>query len=280
MRLVPFAASLLILAAPAFAGGLFDDDDCRYTAPRRGVTSAAGVTRVVIHAGSGSLRVDGVPGATQIQVDGTACTSDEDFLSRMSLTMRRSGSELHIETKIPDKTVIFGFFSARIDFTVTVPAGVQLSIDDGSGWIKVSNVGTTTIDDGSGSIEARNIRGNLTINDGSGATVVDDVSGNLLIEDDSGEIVVKNVAGKVEIEDDSGAMTVSRVQSLHVREDGSGSISAHDVRGDVLIDFDGSGSVTASDVGGNFTVHRKTSGSIDHVRVAGKVDIPERKRRD
>lgn len=279
MRIAAIAATVLFAAVPALAGGLFDDDDCRYTAARRATTPAAGVTKVVIHAEAGSLKVDGTPGATQIAVNGTACTSDEDFLDRMNLTLRRSGSELHIEASIPEKTVFFGFFSARIDFAVTVPAGVPVSIDDSSGWIQIANTGTTTIDDNSGSIEVRNIRGNLTINDDSGAIEVDNVAGNVLIEDDSGEITVRNITGKVEIEDDSGAINVARVDELHIREDDSGSISVHDVKRDVLIDYDGSGSVTVADVGGNFTVNRKGSGSIDYVRVAGKVEIPERKRR-
>ncbi len=282
MKIAAIAATAAFLTAalPASAGGLFDDTDCRYTAARRAATPAAGITRVVIHAESGSLKVDGIPGATQIGVNGTACTSDEDFIDRMTLTMRRSGSEIHIESSIPGKTVFLGFFSARLDFSVSVPAGLPVSIDDDSGWIKVANVGTTTIDDDSGSIEVRDIRGNLTINDDSGSIEVDTISGNVLIEDDSGEITVRNVSGKVEIEDDSGAINVSRVESLHIRDDGSGSIDANQVKRDVLIDRDGSGSVTVADVGGNFTVHRKGSGSIDHVRVSGKVDIPERKRRD
>jgi hypothetical protein len=272
------AAAALLTAGPAFAGGLFDDDDCKYTAPRRGSTPAAGVSRVIIHAESGSLKVDGTAGATQIGVAGTACTSDEDFLNRMTLTMRKSGGDLHIDVSIPQKNVFLGFFSARLDFAVTVPNGMPVVIDDDSGWIKISNLGATTIDDDSGSIEARNMRGNLTINDDSGAIEVDTVAGNVLIEDDSGEITVRNVTGKVEIEDDSGAISVSRVASLHIREDDSGSISAHEIKSDVLVDYDSSGSITVADVGGNFTVHRKSGGSIDYVRVAGKVEIPERKR--
>ncbi|MGZ5474060.1 MAG: hypothetical protein ACXWG4_08870, partial [Thermoanaerobaculia bacterium] len=157
------AATVLLSAGSAFAGGLFDDMDCRHTAPRKGASPAAGVSRVVIHADSGSLKVDGTPGVTQIAVSGTACTSDEDFLDRITLTMRRSGSDLHITADIPDKTVIFGFFSARLDLGITLPAGMPVVIDDDSGWIKVANTGTTTIDDDSGAIEVVNVRGDLTI---------------------------------------------------------------------------------------------------------------------
>lgn len=271
------AATVLLSAGSAFAGGLFDDDDCSHTAPRKAASPVAGVSRVVIHAESGSLKVDGTPGVTQITAAGTACTSDEDFLERITLTMRRSGSDLHITADIPDKTVIFGFFSARLDLGITLPAGMPVVIDDDSGWTKVANTGTTTIDDDSGAIEVVNVRGDLTIHDDSGAIDINGVTGNVIVEDDSGELTVKNVGGNVEIEDDSGAITVAQVQgSLRIRNDDSGSILVTNVKRDVSIDDDGSGGIDVADVGGNFTVGQKGSGGIDYARVAGRVRIPEK----
>jgi len=272
------AASVLLTAGSAFAGGLFDGNDCRHTAPRKGSSPAAGVSRVVIHADSGWLKVDGTPGATQIVAAGTACTSDEDFLDRITLTMRRSGSDLHITTDIAPRTIVFGFFSARLDLGVTLPAGLPVVIDDDSGWIKVANTGTTTIDDDSGAIEVVNVRGDLTIHDDSGAIEINGVSGNVTIEDDSGELTVKNVGGNVEIEDDSGAISVATVQGwLRIREDDSGSITVKNVRRDVMIDDDGSGSIDVADVGGAFTVgHKSGGGGIEYARVAGKVRVPEK----
>jgi hypothetical protein len=38
--------------------------------------------------------------------------------------------------------------------------------------------------------------------------------------------------------------------------------------------------VAVTDIGGDFVVGRKSSGAIDYVRVGGRVDIPERHRRD
>ena len=270
--------SLLLGTGSAFAGGIFDGDDCRHTAPRRGATPAAGVSRVVIHADSGALKVEGTPGATQIAASGTACTSDEDFLERITLTMRRSGSDLHITADIPEKSVIFGFFSARLDLGITLPAGLPVVINDDSGWMKVSNTGTTTIDDDSGAIEVTNVRGNLTIHDDSGAIEIDGVTGDVIIEDDSGELTVKNVGGNVEIEDDSGAITVARVEgSLRIREDDSGSIFVQNVKRDVLIDDDGSGAIEVADVGGGFTVGQKHGGGgIEYARIAGRVRVPEK----
>jgi ribosomal protein S28E/S33 len=279
MKLAAIAAATTLVATTAMAGGLFDGDECKYTAARRLAVPAAGVSKVVIHAESGFLKVEGTTGAGQITASGTACTSDEDFLPRMTLTQRRNGSELHITADIPEKNVIFGFFQARLDFTVTMPQGVPVSIDDDSGLIRVVNTGAVAINDDSGAIELRNIRGPVTIDDDSGGIDIDTVAGSVTISDDSGEIVIKNVQGNVEIEDDSGSITVARVTgSLRVREDDSGSIVVENVRGDVTVDDDGSGSIQVADIGGNFTVGHKSSGGIDYERVSGRVRVPEKHR--
>jgi hypothetical protein len=277
MRLATIAVVAALVTVPALADGLFDDDDCKYTAKRHVATPASGITKIVVHAESGSLEVTGTPGASQIVADGTACTSDDAFLPRMNLSLRKIGTELHVDANIPEKTVVFGFFSSRLDFAVTLPAGLPVEIDDGSGWLKVSNTGATSIDDGSGSIEVRNVRGPLVIHDGSGAIEIDTVTGNVNVEDDSGELAIRNVTGGVEIEDGSGAISVARVEgSLRIRDDGSGSITVQNVRRDVTIDEDGSGGVEVADVGGNFTVGRKGSGHIDYERVGGRVSVPSR----
>lgn len=280
MKRTAMAAAMLILGGnAAFAGGLFDDD-CKYTAPRNLSAPAAGVTKVVIHADAGSLSVDGRQGATQIATTGTACTSDDDFLDRITMTQRRSGSTLYIEANIPDRTVLFGFFQARLDMAVTLPAGLEVSIDDDSGWIKTSNTGALDIDDDSGSIEVRNVRGPVRIDDDSGEIEIDAVIGDVKISDDSGSISIKDVNGSVEIEDDSGGIVIARVEgTVHIRNDDSGSIEVTNVKRDVLIDEDGSGAIEVADIGGNFTVGSKGSGGIDYERVTGRVKVPERFRR-
>lgn len=273
------AASLLLAAVPAAGDGLFDGEDCRYSAPRNASTPAAGISRIVIHAESGFLKVDGADGAAQVVVRGTACSSDQDFLERMALKLSKSGSVLHIDAEIPSRTVVFGFFSARLDFAVTVPSGVPVSIEDGSGWIQTSNTGALEIEDGSGSIEVKQARGGVAVQDGSGAITLDGVTGDVSIEDGSGEMTLRNITGNITIEDGSGSIEVARVEgAVRIDEDGSGSIDIQQVKRDVVVDDDGSGNVSVADVGGNFTVSHKGAGSIVHERVAGTVTLPKDRR--
>ena len=274
MRTLAFAAAGVLLLASSGTAGIFDDE-CRHTAPRKVGAQAAGVGRVIIHAEAGSLTVTGSAGASQIVASGTACTSDDDLLPKMTLSMSRSGADLHVRAEIPRKTVFFGFYEARLDFGVSLPAGMPVVIDDDSGWMKVSGTGKTTIDDDSGAIEVRNVRGDLTIDDDSGSIDVEDVVGRVTINDESGGMNLSDIRGDVTIEDDSGAISIQRVEgTVRIPDDDSGEIRVRNVRGDVLIDEDDSGSVDVADIGGRFTVGRKSSGSIDYARVAGKVSVP------
>lgn len=276
MKIAATGVLAALLAVPA-AAGVFTDDECRHSEPRRAQTAAAGITKVVIHAVSGSLEVEGMEGAGAVVVDGKACSSESDLIDQMMITLRKRGSVLHIEAEIPEKRMIFGFYAARLDFSVTLPAGLPVEIEDGSGWMRVSNTGATSIQDGSGSIEVRGVHGPLAIDDGSGGIDVDGVVGPLAVSDGSGEMLIRNVRGDVTLEDGSGAISVSHLESsLRIREDGSGSIGVRNVRGAVVIDDDGSGAVDVADIGGDFTLRHKGSGSVSHERIAGRVSVPGR----
>lgn len=269
-------AALLLSATAAMAGR--DHEECRYSEGRRVATPAAGITKIVVLGRSGSLHVDGRQGVTEILAAGTACTSDKDALRDINLTARRVGSELHIEAHTPDSGMVFGFWEARLDFGVVVPFGIATEVRDGSGWLKVTNVGHTRIEDGSGKLEVRNIRGNLTVRDGSGEAEIEDVTGNLDVEDGSGELDIRNIGGNVTIEDDSGEINVEQVQGeVLVRDDGSGSINIREVKRNVTVDEDGSGGIDVSDVGGDFTVKGRNGRGIDYSRVTGRVSVPTRR---
>jgi hypothetical protein len=258
MRALILTLSVLI-ATTAHAGWF---DDCREQASRTAVQSAAGVTRVVIIARAGFLHVEGRPGATEIRASGQACAANESQLAGIVLSGSRSGSEVRIEAIVPSDDRSFFSASPKLDFTVTLPAGIAVDIDDTSGEMTIKNVGNAKINDTSGGIDIRHVTGNLTIRDTSGGIEIEDVTGDVLIPyDTSGGVDIRGVGGSVTIE-----------------EKGSGSVEIHNVKRSVLIGKKGSGSIFVADVGGDFTVREKGSGSIDYERVAGRVSVPERHR--
>ena len=241
MRLRSIAIVGLMLVPGSVYADLFD---CSNKAPLRVSASAAGVRRVVVVGRAGSLRIIGRPGAAEIVASGTACASDKDDLRDIKLTSEREGSDLRIEAVIPDSSSFFSFsHNSRLDFEVSVPAGAEVSVTDGSGSLEIRDVGSASVVDGSGEVIIRGAKGDVKVRDGSGSIEINDVTGDVEIRDGSGSIDVDNVTGSV------------------------------------LVDGDGSGSVNVSDVRGNFEIRRKGSGGVDYERVGGQVRVPEKHRR-
>lgn len=244
------ALTLVLVAGAAYA-------DCDHEADREATVDADGVRLIEIDAGAGTLEVEGREGATRVEARGTACASRESALDEIRIATRRSGDRLRVVAEIPDGRY---WDEARLDLEVSVPAGVAVKVDDGSGSLRVRKVGSLEIDDGSGSID------------------VEDVAGDVEIDDGSGEIDVRGVGGEVRINDGSGSIDVRRAGAVVIEDDGSGEIDLAEIDGDVLVRSDGSGSISARDVGGDFTVRRDGSGGIRYDRVAGRVSVPERDR--
>ena len=226
-----FALPLVLAGSTAFA-------DCEHSAARRLTANAAGANRVVVVGKAGKLRVTGRSQA-DVTASGTACTSDRDFLQEINIVARRDGSDVIVEAVIPERVAVFGWFEARLDLEVNVPANLEVVVRDGSGGLDIENVGALDVTDGSGEVDIRGVRGNLEVRDGSGQLSIRDVTGNVEIHDGSGSIEVSHVGG-----------------SVLVRADGSGGIDVSDVKGDFIVDRDG-------------------SGGVDYERVGGKVRVPK-----
>jgi hypothetical protein len=230
--------SLLAVVSTTAYADLFD---CTNNAARRVSATTAGVSRIVVVGRAGSLRVAGRAGVTEVVANGTACSSDRDDLRDIQLTAQRDGADLRIEAVIPDK-LTWSFNQARLDFDVTVPSGVAVSIVDGSGSTEVTGVGALSVVDGSGSLIIRGVQGNAGVRDGSGSLDISDVTGSVTVNDGSGSIEIAHVGGSV------------------------------------VIESDGSGGVSVDDVRGGFEVRRKGSGGIDYERIGGSVSVPQRHR--
>jgi hypothetical protein len=229
-------AAIALTTATTAGAGLFSD--CDHTAPRSLSSPTSGITKIVVVGHQGTLKVEGRAGVAEMRASGTACASSDSLLSDVTLRASRSGSELRVEAIIPED-----LFSeeASLDFAVTVPNNIAISVEDGSGSLEISGTATLDVTDGSGELSVKNVNGDVTITDGSGSIDVADVS------------------GRVRITDGSGSIDVVRAGAVTVAADGSGSVHVSDIRGD-------------------FFVGVKGSGSIDYERVAGKVDVPTRER--
>jgi len=254
-------------------------DRCRYEAERT-ASSSGSVDALRLTAGSGFLEVVGVEGLREVRAVARACASHEEFLDDLLLLPDMAGNTFILETHYPDFSGWRGGNRyARLDLRVEFPAGLAADIEDGSGEISISDLGSLMLDDGSGEVVINGIRGDLTIDDGSGELEIRGVSGTVSLDDGSGEIVLVDVGSDVMIDDSSGEIEVRGVGGSIELRDSSGEIDVQDVIGNVRVLSDSSGDIQVEGVGGDFIVDRDGSGSIQHEAVQGTVDIPKKKGR-
>jgi|KBSMisStandDraft_5_1062788.scaffolds.fasta_scaffold779974_1 hypothetical protein len=192
---------VLIFALALAATVDWTQSECQEWADRSAVQPARGVTRVVIIGRAGFLHVEGRDGATEIRATGRACAPIEEFLVGMLLKASRAGSTVTIEAIGSRKDASLFASEAKLDFTVTLPAGMEVDVVDTSGDLQISNVGNTRVADTSGDIAIKNINGSVTIDeDRSGAVAVSDIRGDFTIRKKaSGSVHYERVAGRVSV---------------------------------------------------------------------------------
>ena len=211
-----------------------------YEENRELTLDADGVESLSIKHGAGSMDVRGADGSDAIVVEARVIVPDADeddarkvIEKDMVLSLDQKGSEGRLNAWFDSGFMGLGS-DAHIVLDVSVPTGMTVHIDDGSGSIEVlSSGGDLTIDDGSGSITVENVK-NVKIDDGSGSIKIDGANGDVSIVDGSGSITVNGVSGSVRVDDGSGSINVSDVeQDFVVVDDGSGSVNHSNVRGNV-----------------------------------------------
>ena len=235
MRKLILAVS--ILGSVAWA----HDHDEDYTEQRELSVDADGIRVLEIDAGAGRLEVSGVDGVGDIVVDATVrvTTASEKkatalMAKRMQLTLQKDGERAILESHFTNTWWPWAP-SASIDLVVRVPSTLGLIVDDGSGSIVIDGVlGRVSIDDGSGSIRLQNV-GSVAIDDGSGGIDIADVTGDVSIDDGSGSLAIRAVGGSVTISDGSGGINVDGVTGdLVIENSGSGSLRINGVQGRVI----------------------------------------------
>ena len=247
--------------------------------------SADKLKELEIECGAGFLEVEGVNGLDEIYVVAHIILNnvDEDKAERimkrkMKLSLEKRGNKARLISHMDFSTGSFlselfsGNISARINLTVKMPAGMELSVDDGSGDMEVVHIkNDVNIKDGSGRIKVKNIEGELDINDGSGDIRVFGVKGRTEISDGSGEIELKEINGDVRINDGSGYLEIIDVKGDVDIVDGSGSLVVEKVNGSVEI-RDGSGSITVENIEHDLVIREAGSGFVNIRRVKGRIE--------
>ena len=231
MRYLTFL--LMLITSQAVAGWL-------NVAETRDLTiDDAGIERLEIHSGHGFVVVKGESGRNDISVRADiripASSREKAAAIRsdhLDLALTADGGTATLVGLFRDYVALRGD-GPRVMLTVLVPDGIDVVIEDGTGYIEVAYLeGNLEIDDGSGSIDLENIGGTVTIRDGSGWIDVDRVNEDIVIEDRSGKISVSRVGGNVLI------------------DDGSGRINVRDVSGDLTLVDNASGRFTFSGIDG------------------------------
>lgn len=262
------AAALIVTAAFVPTHRVHAATFADYTAPRDADVDARGARSIEVRAEAGSLRIEGKPGISQVQVRGTARASSRNRLGDIKLIAERRGDVVYIKADMPEdhENSFWNLgrdnWNMQLDLVIEVPQNLALDVEDGSGEAKFVNVGPMKLTDGSGDLTILGVKGDLEVEDGSGNMTIENVEGRVRVNDGSGEIRAKNIVGDFVVE-----------------EDGSGNIDVAGVGGDMRVEADGSGGIDVDRVAGDFTVDNKGSGSISSSGVRGKINIPERHRR-
>jgi len=230
--------SLIVMAM--FASSLTYAAWNGYTETRDMELATSGIDILEIDAGAGSILVNGDANTSVITVKEIIRVPDADEADAQALIAK--DLVLKLEKK-RSKAVLDAYFeqsawhfkdSAAVDLEVSIPQGLNIFVDDGSGSMQIDDVRSEVrIDDGSGSIEISGAN-SVAVDDGSGPIRIANITGDVEIEDGSGDIKVRAVGGTVTIDDGSGGIDVRDVeQDLDIVDDGSGSVHVADVRGSV-----------------------------------------------
>jgi len=273
MRLGLVLVTGLLLSHGAFAA-------CKFSASRNVDVEATGIKKLIVEAGAGDLRINGVQGASRLHGVGEACANSQERLDAIRLEARRDGDTMFI------RAVLNSDDSKRhrdwMDVSLDVPSTLQTNVDDSSGDLFITQVAGARVHDSSGDQVIRDIEGHVEVTDSSGDVEIKNVRGNVNVSDSSGDVVIADVNGNVSIPvDSSGGLSFRRIHGeVHIASDSSGDISIADVNKDVRIDHDSAGDIRVSGIAGNFAVEHDSTGDIEHRNVLGTVRLPRSKDHD
>lgn len=275
-KAIPLLAGLASLVIAGAAGA----EPCRYSAPRNVDLDATTLKTLLLNLGATDARVRGVAGLSRIEVRGTACASNPQWLEDLRIDTSRSGPEATVTARTGDHPNSFdplGVSSyAYLKLSVSVPAQLAVAIDSGSGDIVAESLESLDFHSGSGDLKASQITGALSLELGSADVQAHGVGSVELGNTGSGDVTVNDVGGDVRAgHSGSGDLNFSDVRgSVSLGSLGSGDLRLKNIGGNIQVDSVGSGDLVVDDVAGNLQVGATGSGDVSYHRVKGTVHVP------
>lgn len=276
-KAIPMLAGLTLLVLAGAAGAT----ECRYSASRNLDLDAASLKSLLLNLGSADAHVRGVPGLSRVEVRGTACASNEEWLKDLRLDTSHSGDSATVTVRRGDYDSVFSLFGfsryAYMKVSVSVPPQLAVAIHSGSGDVVAETLASLDFHSGSGDLQADGITGALTLRLGSGDVEARHVGSVELSGTGSGDVTVAGIGGDVHANHaGSGNLQFSQVQGgVWVGSVGSGDVKLENIGRDVQLGSIGSGDVVVDDVGGNLEVGSAGSGDVTYHSVKGTVHVPK-----
>ncbi len=296
----PHAAPFLLLLAAALPGAALAAPECKHAEARQLAFDTAGVKSVTFDVRQNTLRLNGIAGSAGT-LKGRACASSPELLKQLVVTQERSGDTLVVHLGNP-QNVRFGLFGigshyAWLDLAGTVPAGIPVRIEVGSGDVDATGLASLGASVGSGDLVARRIAGAVGASVGSGDLSLSDIGSLDVSSVGSGDLKASGIRGSAEvgsigsgdagIRGVGGATKIGSVGSgdldiagarggVTIGSVGSGDAKLRDITGNVAVASLGSGDLTVNGLKGDLRVGTRGSGSIDHSGVTGSVTLPRR----
>ncbi|MGH8288254.1 MAG: DUF4097 family beta strand repeat-containing protein [Steroidobacteraceae bacterium] len=271
--------SVVALTLLAFAGAV-SAEPCRYSAPRNVDLDAATLKSLLLNLGPTDAHVRGVAGLSQVEVRGTACASNPDWLQDLRIDTSRSGDDAALTVRTGNHGMTFGLFGlsryAYMKLSVSVPPRLAVAIDSGSGDVGAEALASLDFHSGSGDLKASDIAGPLALQLASGDVDARRVGSVQLRSTGSGDVTVSEVHGDVHADRaGSGDLHFSDVEgSVWVGSIGSGDLHLESISRNVDVRSIGSGDVVVDDVGGDLKVDAAGSGDVSYHGVKGTVHVP------
>ena len=272
---IPLLAGLALLVASGSAAA----DPCRYSAPRNVNLDASALKSLLLNLGSTDAHVLGVAGLTEIEVHGTACASNPQWLDDLEIDTSRSGPQATVSVRTGNHDEVLGLFGfsryAYMRLSVRVPPQLAVLLHSGSGDVTAESVGSLDFQSGSGDLKAYRI-GALALQLGSGDVDAHGVGSVDLRSTASGDVTVSDVRGDVRAgHTGSGDLHFSDVRGgVSIGSVGSGDLRLESIGGNVQVDSIGSGDLVVDDVAGNLQIGATGSGDVTYHGVKGIVHVP------